>query len=122
MSGALVVGLGTPERRDDGVGLIVVERLRAVAPKGVVIRALPRQALDLLDLWTGHDPVWVVDAVNPAPRPEPATGCGRRCRRARSAMARRRPTVWGWPRASRWPSVWTPCRRSWSSSASKPAA
>jgi hydrogenase maturation protease len=63
MSGALVVGLGTPERRDDGVGLIVVERLRAVAPKGVVIRALPRQALDLLDLWTGHDPVWVVDAV-----------------------------------------------------------
>lgn len=33
MSDALVVGLGTPERGDDGVGLIVVEQLRAEAPK-----------------------------------------------------------------------------------------
>ena len=63
MSGALVVGLGTPERGDDGVGLIAVEQLRAEAPKGVVIRALPRQALDLLGLWTGYDRVWVVDAI-----------------------------------------------------------
>ncbi|GMV67666.1 MAG: peptidase M52 [Pseudomonadota bacterium] len=63
MSGALVVGLGTPERRDDGVGLIVVEQLRAETPMGVVIRALPRQALDLLSLWTGYDRVWVVDAI-----------------------------------------------------------
>ena len=63
MSDALVVGLGTPERGDDGVGLIVVEQLRAEAPKGVVIRALPRQTLDLLSLWTGYDRVWVVDAI-----------------------------------------------------------
>lgn len=63
MSGALVVGLGTPERSDDGVGLIVAERLRAVAPEGVVIRSLPRQVLDLLSLWAGFDRVWVVDAI-----------------------------------------------------------
>ncbi|MDY6955972.1 MAG: hydrogenase maturation protease [Pseudomonadota bacterium] len=63
MSGALVVGLGTPERRDDGVGLIVVERLQEDAPAGVVIRSLPRQALDLLSLWARFERVWVVDAI-----------------------------------------------------------
>ncbi len=64
MKSLLVVGLGTPERRDDGVGLVVVEALRAVAPATVAIHLLPRQALELLTLWEDHRQVWVVDAVH----------------------------------------------------------
>ena len=64
MKSLLVVGLGTPERRDDGVGLVVAEALRAVAPTAVAIHLLPRQALELLTLWEGHRHVWVVDAVH----------------------------------------------------------
>jgi hydrogenase maturation protease len=64
MKPLLVVGLGTPERRDDGVGLVVVEALRAVAPATVAIHLLPRQALELLTLWEDHRHVWVVDAVH----------------------------------------------------------
>lgn len=64
MKSLLVVGLGTPERHDDGVGLVVVEALRAVAPAAVAIHLLPRQALELLTLWEGRRQVWVVDAVH----------------------------------------------------------
>lgn len=64
MKPLLVVGLGTPERRDDGVGLVVADALRAVAPLGVAIHLLPRQALELLTLWEGHRHVWVVDAIH----------------------------------------------------------
>ena len=63
MNALLVVGLGTPERRDDGVGLIVAEALRAGLPEGVAVHLLPRQSLDLLALWEGCHQVWVVDAV-----------------------------------------------------------
>jgi hydrogenase maturation protease len=62
MTTALVVGLGNPDRGDDAVG---AEVARAVADRG-----LPRvQVVEhedptrLLDVWAGHDPVVVVDAV-----------------------------------------------------------
>lgn len=64
MKPLLVVGLGTPERCDDGVGLVVAEALRAVAHPAVAIHLLPRQALELLTLWEGCRQVWVVDAVH----------------------------------------------------------
>ena len=68
MSGAtglvvgLVVGLGSPDRGDDAVG---PEVARTVAARGLPgVRVLEHEdPTALLDLWSGHDPVVVVDAV-----------------------------------------------------------
>ena len=85
MSRALVVGLGHPDRGDDGVGVAVarvVQRLRLpdvdVVPGG--------EPLQLLDLWERYQRVVVVDSVrspappgtvlvrNPVVAPLPSTG------------------------------------------------
>lgn len=63
----LVVGLGSPDRGDDAVGrlvaLAVAERLPGIE---VVDHEDPTS---LLDLWAGHDPVVVVDAVRSGAEP-----------------------------------------------------
>jgi hydrogenase maturation protease len=60
--GALVVGLGHPDRGDDAVGSLVAGRLQADALAGVAVRSLPEPAA-LTDLWEGYDLVVVVDAA-----------------------------------------------------------
>jgi hydrogenase maturation protease len=62
MSGALVIGLGQVDRGDDAVG---AEVARAVAAAGLPgVRVVEHEdPTALLDLWIGHDPVVVVDAV-----------------------------------------------------------
>lgn len=59
---ALVVGVGNPDRGDDGVGAAVVEELRrrSLAGADVVVAASPTR---LLDAWEGYQRVVVVDAV-----------------------------------------------------------
>jgi hydrogenase maturation protease len=59
---ALVVGLGSRARGDDGVGPEVAEQLHRLRPGAVdvVISDDPTSMIDLLD---GHDPVIVVDAM-----------------------------------------------------------
>ena len=61
----LVIAIGNPFRRDDGVGAAVVEHLRAT---GAVAYALDLLELDgeptrLVDAWDGRPHVVVVDAV-----------------------------------------------------------
>ncbi len=58
----LVVGIGSPDRGDDAVGPSVA---RAVAARGLhgVEVVEHEDPTALLDLWTGHDLVIVVDAV-----------------------------------------------------------
>ena len=65
MSGAtLVVGLGHPDRGDDGVGKAVAEAVASRLPEGSAVSVLEHEdPLGLLDLWEGHDHVVVVDAV-----------------------------------------------------------
>jgi hydrogenase maturation protease len=62
MTTALVVGLGNPDRGDDAVG---AEVARAVADRGLPgVRVVEHEdPTGLLDVWAGHDPVVVVDAV-----------------------------------------------------------
>jgi hydrogenase maturation protease len=58
----LVVGVGNPDRGDDGVGPAVVDELARRAPAGVDLVAvlLPTR---LWDAWQGRDDVVVVDAI-----------------------------------------------------------
>lgn len=57
-----VVGIGTADRGDDGVGLLVAERARELAPHGVAVVTVGTP-LDLLDLFDRYPAVVVVDAV-----------------------------------------------------------
>ena len=64
----LVVGVGNPDRGDDGVGPAVVDELARRAPAGVDLLAvlLPTR---LSDAWEGRDDVVVVDAVRTGREP-----------------------------------------------------
>jgi hydrogenase maturation protease len=61
VSGPLVVGLGSPDRGDDGVGPAVARSVAALLPGLEVVAHEDPTAL--LDLWAGHGLVVVVDAV-----------------------------------------------------------
>ena len=59
--GPLVIGLGSPDRGDDAVGSAVARAVAARHPEVAVVDHEDPTAL--LDLWAGHSPVVVVDAV-----------------------------------------------------------
>ncbi len=56
----LVIGVGNPDRGDDGAGPAVVARLEL---EGVELRRARGEATELLQLFAGRDLVYVVDAV-----------------------------------------------------------
>jgi hydrogenase maturation protease len=59
---ALVVGLGSPDRGDDAVGSEVARAVAALAlPQVEVVEH--EDPTDLIELWSGRDPVVVIDAV-----------------------------------------------------------
>lgn len=63
-SGAtVVIGVGNPYRRDDGIGPAVVEKLRRRHLPGVTLAECDGEPTLLLDLWEGADLAIVVDAV-----------------------------------------------------------
>jgi hydrogenase maturation protease len=75
----VILGLGNPVLRDDGVGLAVateLKRLLAEAPvRGVDVLASTRAGFELIDLLRGYTRAIIVDCiVLPAPQP------GRVCR------------------------------------------
>ncbi len=59
---AVVVGLGNPDRGDDGVGPAVARAVAALGPPGVRV-AEHEDPTALLDLWAARDVAVVVDAV-----------------------------------------------------------
>jgi hydrogenase maturation protease len=59
-----VIGVGNAWRRDDGAGLAVARRLRALGPAGIEVRAHEGEASGLLDAWAGADHVVLVDAAS----------------------------------------------------------
>jgi hydrogenase maturation protease len=65
----LVVGIGNPDRGDDGVGPAVVRRLKGRIPTSVRVLECSGDALTLLDDWVGFTAVILVDAVAPIDRP-----------------------------------------------------
>ncbi|XKE45958.1 hydrogenase maturation protease [Halomonas organivorans] len=65
----LVVGLGNPDRGDDGVGVLLATRLADRLPDGVGLLAGGRDALSLIDDWVGCDVMLALDAAAPMGHP-----------------------------------------------------
>jgi len=63
----IVIGVGNPYRRDDGVGPAVVDLLRARSLSGLTLATSLGGTDELIDLWSGQDLVIVVDAVRSRP-------------------------------------------------------
>jgi hydrogenase maturation protease len=65
----LVVGIGNPDRGDDGFGPAVARRLRGRHPSGACILERSGDAIALIEDWVGFPSVIVVDAVAPISEP-----------------------------------------------------
>ncbi len=61
----LVIGLGNPDRGDDGLGARVAEMLRGRLPASVAIIARRGDMLSLIDDWKGYDALVCIDASAP---------------------------------------------------------
>ena len=61
----VVIGVGNPYRRDDGVGPAVVERLPDLP--SVEVRQSLGEVTELIELWDGADLAILVDAVRADP-------------------------------------------------------
>lgn len=59
----LVVGLGNPDRGDDGVGPLVVEKLTGLLPADVAVAASGADVLALMAEWMKFDALIFVDAA-----------------------------------------------------------
>lgn len=64
MSNVVVIGIGNPYRRDDGVGPAVLELLRAGGPTGALLAESDGEPAALIELWDGAPLALVVDAVH----------------------------------------------------------
>lgn len=60
---AVVIGVGNPFRRDDGVGHSIVELLERRRPPGVMLAALDGEPARIVEAWSGARLAVVVDAV-----------------------------------------------------------
>lgn len=65
----LVVGIGNPDRGDDGIGPLVVRQLIGRVSRDVAIIERSGDALALIDDWEGRDAVILVDAAAPGGTP-----------------------------------------------------
>ena len=65
----LVIGIGSALRRDYGVGLVVARRLKAAAPKGIVVATVPPGEPVLPDEWGNHRTVVMVTAMKSGAAP-----------------------------------------------------
>lgn len=63
MNGALVAGIGNPDRGDDGVGPALARRLRGRTPAGVRVIECSGDILTLIEAWSGFSTVIVIDAT-----------------------------------------------------------
>lgn len=69
MTRVVVIGVGNPFRRDDGVGHVVVGELRPLVPTGVELVELDGEPARLVEAWDGADLAVVVDAVSTGSAP-----------------------------------------------------
>jgi hydrogenase maturation protease len=63
----IVIGVGNPYRRDDGLGPYVIDRLREFGLPDSVLAVSGGETTQLIDLWAGADLAIVVDAVRSEP-------------------------------------------------------
>ncbi len=69
MTKALVVGIGNPDRGDDGAGPMVARWLVGRAPPDVTIIERAGDVLALIEDWADHDIVILIDAAAPGAAP-----------------------------------------------------
>jgi hydrogenase maturation protease len=69
VTGRLVIGVGSPDRGDDGAGRAVARRLIARSACAFEVRECSGDATGLMDAWTGFDDVVLVDACRGAGPP-----------------------------------------------------
>jgi len=65
----LLIGVGHPDRGDDGAGRAVARRVASRNDCGFVVRESSGEATSLMSLWTGFDDVVLVDACRGAGPP-----------------------------------------------------
>jgi len=65
----LVIGVGNPDRGDDGAGVAVVRHLRGRVGPGVRLIELPSNLTRLVDCWHASDVVVLVDATSSGAAP-----------------------------------------------------
>ncbi len=58
----LLIGVGNPERGDDGAGRVVARLLRSRNGCAFEVRECSGEAIGLMEAWTGFDDVVLVDA------------------------------------------------------------
>lgn len=66
---ALVMGLGNPDRGDDGVGPLVAKELSGLLPTGIAVTWPGGDVVSLIAAWSGFDAVILIDAAAPATTP-----------------------------------------------------
>ncbi len=59
----LLIGIGNPFRRDDGVGIQIAEKVRALQLEGVEVHTLSGEGTALMESWLEAEQVVIVDAV-----------------------------------------------------------
>jgi hydrogenase maturation protease len=69
MTKALVVGIGNPDRGDDGIGPLVARGLVGRAPPDVTIIERAGDMLALMEDWAGYEIVILIDAAAPGATP-----------------------------------------------------
>jgi hydrogenase maturation protease len=69
VTGPVVVGIGNPFRRDDGVGAVVADRVRQARPPGVRVVELDGEPARLVDAWAGAPVAIVIDAMRSGAAP-----------------------------------------------------
>lgn len=68
-SSTTVIGVGSPYRSDDGVGIAVVRRIREQNPPGFTVLEASGEGAELLEAWKGATVVILVDAVHSGSAP-----------------------------------------------------
>jgi hydrogenase maturation protease len=59
----LVIGIGNPFRRDDGVGVLVAKEIAAAGRDDIEVRIESGEGGSLMELWKGAERVVIIDAV-----------------------------------------------------------
>ncbi len=69
MSETTIIGIGNAFRGDDGIGLLVAQRLRELALPGASVLELSGEGTALVEAWQGARRAIVVDAVSSGREP-----------------------------------------------------
>jgi hydrogenase maturation protease len=69
MGACTIIGIGNPDRGDDGIGRMVAERLRGQVGDSIDIAALDGEVTALLDCLERADAAYLIDAVSSGAAP-----------------------------------------------------